>query len=62
MRRTAKKTRKAVYQPVLKLPGLPYEQFVSLRDNKAVNGVLVPILVTEDKQIIDANYRKAIAD
>ncbi len=41
---------------------LLYEQFVALRDNIAVNGVLVPILVTEDKQIIDGNYRKAIAD
>jgi hypothetical protein len=40
------KTAKVKYQPVLKLPPLPYEQFVALRDNIAVNGVLVPILTT----------------
>ena len=62
MRTTAKKTRKPVYEPVLKLPPLLSEQFIALRDNIAVNGVLVPILVTEDKQIIDGNYRRAIAD
>jgi hypothetical protein len=27
MRTTARKTRKPVYEPVLKLPALPYEQF-----------------------------------
>jgi len=53
------------YQPVLKLPPVPYEQFVALRDNVAVNGVLVPILVDCSgplRKIIDGNYRKAIAD
>jgi hypothetical protein len=53
---------KVRYEPVLKLPSLPYEQFVALKDNIAVNGVLVPILVTEDNHIIDGNYRRAIAD
>ena len=59
------RTKKPVYASVLKLPVLPYEQFVALRDNIAVNGVLVPILVDSDgprREIIDGNYRKAIAD
>jgi DNA modification methylase len=62
---TTKKTRKARYEPVLKLPPLPYDQFLALRDNIAVNGVLVPILVDSNgnkRRIIDGNYRKAIAD
>jgi hypothetical protein len=53
------------YEPVLKLPPLPYEQFLALKDNIAVNGVLVPILVDSDgprRRIIDGSYRKAIAD
>src|SRR4051794_30523703 len=53
------------YEPVLHLPSLPYEQFTALRDNIAVNGVLVPILVDGDgpaRCIIDGNYRKRIAD
>jgi hypothetical protein len=61
-RTTSKKPR---YEPVLKLPPLPYEQFIALRDNIAVNGVLVPILVTDKghrRRIVDGNYRKAIAD
>jgi SAM-dependent methyltransferase len=59
------KTAKVKYQPVLKLPPLPHEQFVALRDNIAVNGVLVPILVDGSgplRKIIDGNYRKVIAD
>ena len=53
----ATKTAKAKvkYHPILKLPPLPYEQFLALRDNIAVNGVLVPILVDEQKRIIDGN-------
>src|SRR5262249_27382601 len=65
MPKTTRKTRKPVYEPVLKLPALPYEQFLALRDNIALNGVLVPILVDGDgprRQIIDGNYRRAIAD
>jgi hypothetical protein len=46
---TTKSNQKAVkkprFEPVLKLPALPYEQFIALRDNIAVHGVLVPILV-----------------
>jgi len=64
-RTTAKKTHKPVYEPVLKLPALPYEQFLALRDNIAVNGVLVPILVDGDGpmcEIIDGNYQTAIAN
>src|ERR1017187_5824055 len=59
------RTKKPVYAPVLKLPSLPYEQFVALRDNIAVNGVLVPILVDSEgsrRKIIDGNYRKVISE
>jgi hypothetical protein len=63
---TTKKTAPKVrYEPVLKLPPLPYEQFMALKDNIAVNGVLVPILVDGDgprRKIIDGSYRRAIAD
>ena len=65
MRTTAKKPCKPVYEPVLKLPALPYEQFLALRDNIAVNGVLVPILVDGDgprHKISDSNYLMAIAN
>jgi hypothetical protein len=65
LKNTRKVSKKPCYEPVLKLPPLPYEQFMALRDNIAVNGVLVPILVTDEGQrrrIIDGNYRKAIAD
>jgi hypothetical protein len=56
---------KVRYQPVLDLPKLPYDQFMALRDNIAVNGVLVPILTDGGRpvcRIIDGNYRRAIAD
>ena len=53
---------KPTYQPVLTLPPLPHEEFLALRDNIAVNGVLVPILVDENRRIIDGQYRKHIAD
>jgi hypothetical protein len=35
---------KVRYRAVLTLRQLPYDQFLALRDNIAVNGVLVPIL------------------
>jgi DNA modification methylase len=60
-----KRTKKIVYEPVIKLPPLRYEDFTSLRDNIAVNGVLVPIIVDSDgpkRKIIDGNYRKQIAE
>ena len=60
-----KRITKPVYEPVIKLPPLRYEDFVALRDNIAVNGVLVPILVDSDgpkRKIIDGNYRKQIAN
>ena len=64
-RPTTRKTSKNVrYEPVIKLPPLPYEQFIGLRDSIALNGVLVPILVDSDgpvRKIIDGNYRKQIA-
>jgi hypothetical protein len=56
---------KVRYQPVLNLPKLPYEQFIALRDNIALNGVLVPILTDGGRpvcRIIDGGNRKAIAD
>jgi ParB-like chromosome segregation protein Spo0J len=56
---------KVRYQPVLNLPKLPYDQFMALRDNIAVNGVLVPILTDGGRpvcRIIDGGYRRAIAD
>ena len=63
---TIKKTaRKVRYEPVLRLPPLPYEQFLSLKDNIAVNGVLVPIVVDGNgrrRKIIDGNNRKTMAD
>ena len=63
--RPSKRTKKPVYEPVIKLPALSYEQFVALRDNISVNGVVVPILVDCDgpkRKIIDGNYRKQIAE
>ena len=63
--RTSKRSKKPVYEPVIKLPPLRYEDFVALKDNIAVNGVLVPILVDSDgprRKIIDGNYRKQIAE
>jgi hypothetical protein len=56
---------KVRYVPVLNLPKLPYDQFMGLRDNIAVNGVLVPILTDGARpvcKIIDGSYRKSIAD
>jgi DNA methylase len=56
---------KVRYEAILRLPQLPYDQFLALRDNIAVNGVLVPILTDGGRpicHIIDGNYRKAIAD
>jgi hypothetical protein len=53
------------YVPVLNLPKLPYDQFMALRDNIGINGVLVPILTDGGRpvcRIIDGGYRKAIAD
>lgn len=61
---STKTSKRIKYEPVLKLPPLPYEQFVALKDNIAVHGVLVPILVDSDgpvRRIIDGNYRKQIA-
>src|ERR1700722_1594550 len=62
MPRTSAKVR---YEPVLKLPPLAGEQYLALKANIAVNGVLVPILVDGKgprRRIIDGNYRKKIAD
>ena len=53
------------YQAVLELPPLSYEDHSALKDNIAVNGVLVPILVDSDspkRRIIDGVHRKRIAD
>ena len=56
--------KKPKYEPVLKLPPLPTDQYEALRANIAVHGVLVPILVDSDgprRKIIDGNYRKQIS-
>ncbi len=57
------KTRKVLtYQPILQLPPLSDEEYQGLRASIAVNGVKVPILVDEEKRIIDGSYRKRFAD
>jgi len=64
-RTKTKPTSKVKYQPVLKLPPLPADQYDALRANIAVNGVLVPIIVDSDgrkRGIIDGNFRKQIAN
>lgn len=56
--------KKSVYQPVLKLPALSYEEFTALKDSIALHGVMVPIVVDSvgpRRKIIDGNYRKQIA-
>jgi ParB-like chromosome segregation protein Spo0J len=60
-----KPTKKIKYKPVLALPPLPPDQYQALRNNIAINGVLVPILVDSDgshRKIIDGSHRKRIAD
>ncbi|QDV35670.1 DNA methyltransferase [Tautonia plasticadhaerens] len=57
------KATKPVYEPVLELPPLPADQYDALRQNVALNGVLVPILVDSDgprRKIIDGNNRKQV--
>ncbi len=49
------------YQPILELPPLPDDQFAALRENIGINGILVPILIDEDRQIIDGCHRHRIA-
>jgi DNA modification methylase len=59
------KTKAPRYRPILDLPPLPPEQYEALRDNIALNGVVVPILVDGDgpvRGVIDGNHRKRIAD
>ena len=61
----ARTTRKPRYEPVLKLPPLPPDQYEALKANIAVHGVLVPIIVDSDRpvrKIIDGSHRKRIAD
>jgi hypothetical protein len=64
--RTSRRAPKSpTYEPVLELPPLSYEDLSALKDNVAINGVLVPILVDCDgpvRRIIDGNHRKRIAD
>lgn len=53
------------YEPVLELPPLPVDQYDGLRDNIALRGVMVPILVDSEgpvRRIIDGSHRKRIAD
>jgi hypothetical protein len=56
---------KVRYQTALKLSRPPHDQFLALRYNIAVNGVLVPILTDGGRpvcRVIDGGNRKAIAD
>lgn len=64
-KRKARTTWTPRYKPLLKLPPLPPDQYEALRQNIAVNGVIVPIVVDSDgplRHIIDGNHRKRIAD
>jgi len=63
--KTKAKRKTIRYQRVLKLPPLPPDQYAALRQNIAVHGVMVPILVDSDgpkRKIIDGWHRKHIAD
>ena len=66
MPRAKSKKNRVRYVPVVDLPPLPHEAYAALRQNIAVHGVLVPILIAKaganKKFIIDGNTRKAIAD
>ena len=56
---------KPTYRPVLRLPPLPDDQYEGLRNNIALNGVLVPILTdggSRVRLVIDGNQRKRLAD
>src|SRR5215472_12322307 len=56
---------KPTYRAVLRLPPLPDDQGEGLRNNIAINGVLVPILTdggSPVRLVIDGNYRKQFAD
>ena len=56
---------KPTYRPVLRLPPLPDDQYEGLRNNIAINGVLVPILTdggSPVRLVIDGNQRKRLAD
>ncbi len=58
-------TERPRYEPILELPPHSPEQYSALRDNIALHGVLVPILVDGDgtiRGIIDGDHRKRIAD
>ena len=61
----SKQSTKLTYRAVLRLPPLPDDQYEGLRNNIAVNGVLVPILTdggSPVRLIIDGNHRKQFAD
>ncbi|NQU20327.1 MAG: ParB N-terminal domain-containing protein [Candidatus Nealsonbacteria bacterium] len=55
------KTRRKPYQPILRLPPLPPDEYEALRSHIGVHGVLMPILIDEHQQIIDGDHRKRIA-
>ena len=50
------------YQPIIQLPPLADDQLEGLRNSIGVAGVKVPIIIDENKQIIDGWHRKTIAD
>jgi hypothetical protein len=56
---------KPTYRPVLRLPPLPDDQYEGLRNNIAINGVLVPIITdggSPVRLVINGNQRKRLAD
>ena len=60
-----RRSSKPTYRAVLRLPPLPDDQYEGLRNNIAVNGVLVPILTgggSPVRLVIDGNQRKRLAD
>jgi DNA modification methylase len=50
------------YTPIVQLPALSADEAAALKANIALNGVMVPILVDEDRRIIDGSHRKRFAD
>lgn len=49
-------------QPYQLLPPLTAEEYASLREDIAANGIRVPVDVDEDGRVLDGHHRQAIAD
>ncbi len=59
---TKTKRKPKPYQRIIELPPLADDQLEGLRNSIGVAGVKVPIIIDENKQIIDGWHRKMIAD